>query len=158
MPTPAADLMSAIQSEIRLFRDLVLTLENEARLLSQHTDDDHLAENTTIKTRQAEQLAALAKRRLKALTAMGHAPDYSGLDAAAQQHQALQPVLHELRQLAAQAFTLNTANGITLDAFIKHNQMALNELQKLAGYGALYNEDGGCTPHTSRLRMPVRAG
>ncbi|NYT79045.1 hypothetical protein H0A71_18815 [Alcaligenaceae bacterium] len=50
MPTSAADLLNVVQSEIQLFRDFVLTLEHEARLLSQHADDDRLAENTTIKT------------------------------------------------------------------------------------------------------------
>ncbi len=158
MPTSAADLLNVVQSEIQLFRDFVLTLEHEARLLSQHADDDRLAENTTIKTRQTEQLAELAKRRFNALTSMGYAPDYNGLDAAAQQHLALQPLHNELSQLAAQAFKLNTANGITLDAFIKHNQQALNELKKLAGHGDLYDEGGHSTPRASRLRTPIRAG
>ncbi|WP_188074485.1 flagella synthesis protein FlgN [Pusillimonas sp. ANT_WB101] len=158
MPAPIADLLNIIQSEIRLFRDFALTLEREARLLYEHTDDDRLAENTTIKTCQAEQLAELAKRRLNALTSMGYTPDHNGLDAAAKQHLALQPLHNELSRLAARAFELNTANGITLDTFIKHNRQTLNELQKLAGHGELYDEGGRSTSRTSRLRTPIRAG
>lgn len=152
------ELLHILKSEIRLFRDFVYTLELEAQILSKHTDDDSLAKNTARKTHEAKQLAALARRRMEALTAMGYTPDLDGLDAAALEHTALIPLQSELSQLAAQAFDLHTANGIMLDVLLKHNRQALNELQSLAGYGELYDGTGRNTPRPLRVHTRIRAG
>lgn len=157
MPATAT-LRTLIETEIQLFHAFVQTLKNEARILAEHGDDHALAENTLCKTRQAEQMASLAQRRLDALAALGYPQDHAGLEAAVRAHNELGELYAELSRLAAQAHALNSANGITLDVFIQHNQRALNELEKLAGDGRLYDVSGRYTRRSHRTRPRVRAG
>ncbi|MFT0546641.1 flagella synthesis protein FlgN [Allopusillimonas ginsengisoli] len=158
MPTTAAKLQSILENEVVLFRGFVHTLEDEAHILSQDANDDTLAENTACKSSQAEKLAALANRRSEALAAMGFTPDPAGLDMAIHRHPELISLHSEIKQLAAKAFELNTANGIMLDAFVRHNRQTLNELGKLAGYGELYDGTGRNTPRLQPTRARIRAG
>ena len=158
MTDTVAQLQASLAHEVNLVQEFIGILEREAEALAQPSGNDVLAETTGQKNGSAERLAQAAETRHALLIELGYSADKAGLEAAAEAHPALQDGASALYKLAGVADELNTANGITIDTFLAHNQQALDTLRSLAGIGNLYDASGRTRPGAKGAKTSIKAG
>ncbi len=127
-------------------------------MLEAHGAIDALESVTARKNGYADQLAAADTLRGKLLYQAGFTNSDNALQHAARKHAELAAPVEHLLSLAQRASALNTANGITISAYLAHNRLALNELQHLVGAGNLYDAQGRSKRGAASTLANVRAG
>lgn len=144
------NLLHREHAAIGLFLEL---LGQEARAMTEgaFAELPGLAER---KSRLADQITLLGRRREAQQLSMGHGPGRSGADAAAAAGDAtLKTAWRELLERAAQAHELNHRNGVMVHTHLDFTRQTLNFLK--AGGQPLYGPDGTHQSGGSGNRLAV---
>lgn len=142
MNNTVQQLQNCMKQEAALVEQFILVLQAEAEALAQPSDTDALKASTQEKNYFSDLLAQIGQKRQTHLRELGFDPDKAGLDAAALAYPALKPSCLSLFDAARKASALNTSNGTVIDIYLKHNQQALDALQRLSGIDPLYDANG----------------
>ena len=137
MSSLLVDLLNLEQAAIAVFQEV---LDSEAQAMSDGAFSllPGLAER---KSRLAEQIAQISRRREAQQQAMGHGPGRCGADAAAAAGDAtLKSAWHGLLARATSAHELNHRNGVMVHTHLDFTRQTLNFLK--AGGQPLYGPDG----------------
>jgi flagella synthesis protein FlgN len=142
--SPAASLAQELASA----QALLDCLQQEQAHLIQ-ADIAALADCATRKNSLVEQMSALAKTRVQALTRAGHPATEAGMLAwLAGQPALLQDDWRTLLNLAAAGKELNRTNGLLIHQHLNRNQGGLQALRG-GGQPAVYGRDGQQNVRTS---------
>jgi len=138
-----------LAQEIRLLRDFLTLLDEEAHALSTPDAGQALHATTVRKHGYADQLQAAALARAACLAKLGFADVREDLSPVVRQYPNLRPAIDALIDLAAQARAKNQENGLVIQRYQRQYQDALSALRTLTGAGAnhLYDARG----HSKRV-------
>lgn len=143
---PDARLGQLVSEELATLQIFVGVLRQEQQFLVAG-DIDGLTPLVTEKTNLSSRLAQLAEQRNQILAAAELPSDRVGMETwLAQQTSAAKTSWSKnwenLLSLAAEARTLNQANGTLISTRLQHNQQALTVLLTASNQAALYGPDG----------------
>lgn len=150
MSTTLISLHQCLEQELKLAREFIGVLEEEAQVLVNTQSETELPRNTEKKTGYADRLSAIGRQREYWLLQMGYPSGRKGLESAVAQHPTLEPVVNQLLVTARRANELNNSNGVLIDTFLKNNQQTLHALRTISGQGNLYDARGRATPASGR--------
>ncbi len=157
MSKPLDPLQSCLRQEATLIRQFISVLQAEAQALEQTADTSALIASTQEKNRFYGLLTQAGEERQAQLLELGYSADKAGLNAAAHEHPALEPLCLDLFDLAKQASEMNTSNGAVIDIHMRRNQQALDALRRLGKMEPLYDASGR-THHAPAHRKNIKAG
>jgi flagella synthesis protein FlgN len=153
-------LSSKLNLEAQLVEQFLAVLEAEWALLKDGKTND-LADTTARKEHFAQALDQAGKERETALAALGLPAGRPGLEQAAKQSPQVDAQVTRLFGLAEKAKQLNENNGVAIQVYLQHAQKMLDELNRLAGIGDVYDASGKtktvANPGQPRLK-PIKAG
>lgn len=142
MNASLAALQDCLEKEASLMGEFLLILQDEAKVLEEGATEDALVGTTARKNSASDALTEIARQRNALLQELGFESDGPGLTAAAEAYPTLLAPRQALLDVAAQARSLNEANGRIIDVFLDHNQRTLDTLRRLAGVGDIYDASG----------------
>ncbi|QPT39104.1 FlgN protein [Oligella ureolytica] len=156
MKTPAehqnsqlAAIQSQLAGEISLVQRFLEILEQESGHLMQFTQPEILQQLSTQKAQAASALDSAYRHRMQLVQAAlpTGQPQAQTLDALLLQLDPLQTgklaqQWHYYNRHLSQARTLNENNGLMIHSYLKHNQEAIDALNRAAGVQHTYNHKG----------------
>ncbi|WP_353173866.1 flagella synthesis protein FlgN [Paracandidimonas soli] len=151
-------LESLFATETALMREFIAILQKEAEVLATPAVGDALNATTASKNTLAQQLSASAASRHAIYEELGYKDKDASNARLRQDHPALNPAIDALAQAAQQAHEINEDNGIVIDAYLKYNQQAMNELRILAGQDLPLYDASGRARQSSASKTSIKAG
>jgi|SRR5690606_20620228 len=142
MNSAVAKLQARLEQEAKLVGEFLAILEDEAKVLEDGAVEAALIETTERKNVAADALTDAAQERNRVLESLGFEADGPGLAAAVEAHPELASLREDLIQITERARALNESNGQLIEAFLDHNQRALETLRRLTGIGDIYDASG----------------
>lgn len=144
--TPA-DFAKLLGAEVAAVEQFIQVLQAEQQALT-GAQTEKLLELARLKSEKAVQISQLGNRRSQYLSSQGFSSDRSGMEEWLSRHDPSGTgqtgrAWKRLLDLAKEAQELNRANGIMIDAKLRHNQQALAILQSAARQVVdVYGPDG----------------
>lgn len=126
-----ASLLHTLETENQAFKDFLGILEHEAQVLDDAYTHDQIHQIAQQKTAWHQQYGAIQNKRRKLLQALEVTDSADGLQDLAQGDPIFKNHLDSLLTLAAQAQSLNEANGRIIHEYLSHHQQALSALHNL---------------------------
>lgn len=126
-----APLLHTLESENQAFREFLGLLEHEATVLDGSYTHEEIHQIAQQKTTWHQHYGAIQNKRRKLLQVLEVSDSADALQDLAERDPVFKKHLDSLLVLAAQAQSLNEANGKLIHEYLSHHQHALNALHNL---------------------------